>query len=63
MSNPAKASGDDDDILCDLGNNSIDEGPAAKMPVASAPKNATVRKLKKKPMPHYLTGTAASRGQ
>lgn len=49
------ASGDDDDLLGDLGNTSTDEGKTAK-PVA-----VKAKKLKVRPTPHYLTGTAASR--
>lgn len=54
---PRFAKGDEeDDILGDLGNNSMDEGVSAK------PMQQTkVKKLKPRPIPHYLTGTAASR--
>lgn len=49
------AGGEDDDLLGDLGNSSLDEGKTAKpMPVKA-------KKLKVRPTPHYLTGTAASR--
>lgn len=41
-----------DDLLCDLGNVSLDEGPRMT-PVKT--------KLKKKPIPHYLRGTKASK--
>ena len=46
---PALPAEDGDDMnLNDLGNEAAKPAPA--------------RKLKKKPVPHYLTGTAASRG-
>lgn len=45
---------DEDDLLGDLGNTSTDEG-------VSAAKPTTAKKLKKKPLPHYLTSTNASK--
>ena len=45
--------GEEDDLLGDLGNNSIDEGARAALPQK--------KKLKKRPTPHYLTATAASK--
>ena len=44
---------DEDDLLGDLGNTSIDEGERAALPQK--------KKLKKRPTPHYLTATAASK--
>ena len=43
----------DDDLIGDLGNIAIDEGPRSKPILKTKPKP--------KPVPHYLTGTAASR--
>ena len=48
---------EDDDLLCDLGNSSLDEGIKASKPVVQV----KPKKLKQRPTPHYLTGTAASR--
>ena len=43
----------DEDLIGDLGNIAIDEGPRSKPILKTKPKP--------KPVPHYLTGTAASR--
>ena len=45
---------DEDDLIGDLGNTSIEEGKRASRPVVKT-------KPKPRPVPHYLTGTAASR--
>ncbi len=46
----------DDELLNDLGNDSIDEGVTAKVVKQT-------KKLKVKPVPHHLRGTAASRAR
>ena len=43
----------EEDLIGDLGNVSIDEGPRSKPIIKTKPKP--------KPVPHYLTGTAASK--
>ena len=48
---PAAVNDDDELNMCEAG----DEG-------GQKAKHTSARKLKKKPTPHYLTGTAASRG-
>jgi len=46
QSSPKVKNADDEDLLCDLGNASLDEGPKASMPA---------KKLKMKPLPQKLT--------
>lgn len=45
---------DDEDLIGDLGNTSLEEGKRASRPIVKT-------KPKPRPVPHYLTGTAASR--
>ena len=53
FANGTNGNEEEEDLIGDLGNTSIEEGKRAKPVVKTKPKP--------KPVPHYLTGTAASR--